>query len=67
MLESAHHQVVINGVDFDLIMRPNDEETEYTSWDLFDYDQQTYIHTSHDMELAAFILTIPVSFDKGDR
>lgn len=67
MLEDSHHQVVINGVDFDLILRTNDEQTAHTSWDLFDYAKQEHKHTSYDMDLAYVLLQSEPSFEGADR
>lgn len=55
-LEDTHRQVFINGKDFDIILRTNDEGTAYTSWDLFDYEAQKYVHTCYDIPLALFLI-----------
>ncbi|MDL2342524.1 MAG: hypothetical protein QFB87_05625 [Patescibacteria group bacterium] len=68
MLEDIHRQIVINGVDLDFIKRTNDEGTEYTSFDVFYYEKQEYLHTSHDVALCDVLLNLaPTSFDAGTQ
>lgn len=58
MIEDEHYQIYINNHDFDLILRSNDENTEHTSWDLFDYTNQRHVYTCYDMELARALLEV---------
>jgi hypothetical protein len=45
MLEDTHRQVIIDGKDYDLILRTNDEQTEFVAVDIFDHSAQTIIQT----------------------
>ena len=42
MKEDKHIQFQLDGKDYDLILRVDDEGTEYVSFDIFDYNTQEY-------------------------
>lgn len=42
MNEDKHIQFTLEGKDYDLILRVNDEGLNYVSFDIFDYEQQEY-------------------------
>ena len=42
MKEDKHIQFTLEGKDYDLILRVDDEGTNYVSFDIFDYAQQEY-------------------------
>ena len=50
-LEDQHLQIDLTKnkncplLDFDIILRTNDEQTKYTSFDIYDYKKQKCIHT----------------------
>lgn len=44
-LEDTHRQFKIGDKDFDLVLRTNDEGTEYVAFDIFDYDKQETVCT----------------------
>ena len=41
-LEDKHIQFLLDGKDYDLILRTNDEGTAYVAFDIFDYLNQEY-------------------------
>ena len=44
-MEDKHIQFFLNGKDYDLILRVDDEGEEYTSFDIFDYEKQETVVT----------------------
>jgi hypothetical protein len=42
MKEDRHIQFTLDGKDYDLVLRVDDEGNEFTSFDIFDYEQQEY-------------------------
>ena len=40
MKEDKHLQFTLNGCDYDLILRVDDEGQEFIAFDIFDYDAQ---------------------------
>ena len=42
MKEDKHIQFNLDGKDYDLILRVDDEGQEYVSFDIFDYAEQLY-------------------------
>lgn len=45
MNEDRHIQFSLNGRDYDLILRVDDEGREFVAFDIFDYDQQETVLT----------------------
>jgi hypothetical protein len=45
MKEDKHIQFVLNGIDYDLILRVDDDGKEYVAFDIFDYYTQEVIVT----------------------
>jgi len=45
MNEDRHIQFTLNGRDYDLILRVDDEGREFVAFDIFDYDQQETVLT----------------------
>jgi hypothetical protein len=41
-MEDKHIQFFLDGKDYDLILRVNDEGTQYVAFDVFDYEAQEY-------------------------
>jgi hypothetical protein len=40
MLETKHIQFTLNGRDYDLILRVDDDGQEFVAFDIFDYENQ---------------------------
>lgn len=45
MNEDKHIQFSLNGRDYDLILRVDDEGREFVAFDIFDYEQQETVLT----------------------
>jgi hypothetical protein len=45
MNEDRHIQFCLNGRDYDLILRVDDDGCEFVAFDIFDYDQQETVLT----------------------
>ena len=45
MKEDKHIQFFLDGKDYDLILRVDDEGTEYVAFDIFDYYEQEVVFT----------------------
>jgi hypothetical protein len=45
MNEDRHIQFSLNGQDYDLILRVDEEGREFVAFDIFDYDQQETVLT----------------------
>jgi hypothetical protein len=45
MLEDKHIQIELNGQDYDLILRVDDEGQRFVAFDVFDYGSQETILT----------------------
>jgi hypothetical protein len=41
-MEDKHIQFTLDGKDYDLILRVDDEGKKYTAFDIFDYTSQEY-------------------------
>lgn len=44
-MEDKHIQFCLDGKDYDLILRVNDEGTRYEAFDIFDYAAQQIVST----------------------
>ena len=42
MMEDKHIQFTLEGKDYDLILRVDDEGVHYVAFDIFDYTKQEY-------------------------